>query len=367
MKNVLVLLSILLLVFFLHQRYINKIENMQNSSDYYNYNDIQKYLLDNIYSIEKERKPILWILIKYQYNSRNWQSFGSRSSTDLNQPYIHLTVKSIIKHCDKSFRICLIDEDSFHKLLPDWNVDMSKISYPISMYMTDLAMTKILYRYGGMRVPMSFLCTQDLIKMYNVGTSHNTVFMCEKVNRNITSTGIEFYPTMEFMGAKKNNKVIKELINFMETTISHDFTSENHSLGDFDRWCEMKSNDNSIKIIDGKFIGTKTVEDKPVLIDNLLSSSHIDIYHNTYGIYIPSCELMNRTNYNWFLRMSEKQIRESKMMISKYITHGIIENMKQERDWVGFWKVPSGAPLWGMKPLNAGPDDYVQRLEYPYN
>ena len=27
------------------------------------------------------------------------EGFHSRSSTDLNQPYIHLTIKSIINHC----------------------------------------------------------------------------------------------------------------------------------------------------------------------------------------------------------------------------------------------------------------------------
>ena len=53
---------------------------------------IRKYLL-NESPLYGYNRPKLWIHTKYEYNSRKWKSFGSRSSTDLNQPYIHLTIK----------------------------------------------------------------------------------------------------------------------------------------------------------------------------------------------------------------------------------------------------------------------------------
>jgi hypothetical protein len=370
--NLIFLFSILLVICFLYQRYKNKLD-LENNED--NYNAIQKYLLDDIDLVNKEKKPIIWVLIKYEYNSRNWESFGSRSSFELNQPYLYLTAKSIIKNCDKSFKICFIDDNSFAKLLPNWSIDISKLSNPIKMYIRDLGMTQLLHHYGGMRVPISFLCMRDLKEMYDIGTSDDKVFMCEKVDRNVTSTGRNFFPTIDFMGAQKNNKVIGELIDFMQRTISSDFTSENLFLGEFDRWCEYRIKNNRIRLIDGKLIGTKTMEDTTILVDHLLSNDYIDIYPNAYGIYIPANELMNRTNYNWFLRMSQKQVLESNIIISKYILvastpdvkPGIIEPMKQKEDWISFWRVPSGAPLWGMKPLNAAPGDNVQRLKYPYN
>jgi len=370
--NYIFLFTILLAVCFLYQRYQNKIDRL-NTWD--NYTSIQDYLLLDADLVNKETKPILWILIKYEYNSRNWGSFGSRSSVELNQPYLYLTIKSIIKNCDNSFKICLIDDNSFGKLLPNWNIDMNKISSPIKMYMRDLGMTRLIYRYGGIRVPMSFLCMRNLKEMYDIGTSNNQVFMCEKVDRNVTSNGNNFYPTIDFMGSKKNNPVIGDLIDFMQRTISDDYTSENLFLGNFDRWCEYRIKNNKIKLFDGKLIGTKTMEDTQILVDHLFSNDYIDIYPKTYGIYIPSYELMNRTNYNWFLRMSEKQVLESNIIISKYLLlstapdsiHGVIEPMKEKPGWINFWRVPSGAPLWGMKPLNVGPDDNVIKLKYPYN
>ena len=78
--------------------------------------DIQ-YLLDDD-TLGKSKKPILWIHVPYEYNSRNWLSFGSRSAFDLNQPYLYLTVKTIIKNCDESFKIVMIDDGSFEKLIP---------------------------------------------------------------------------------------------------------------------------------------------------------------------------------------------------------------------------------------------------------
>ena len=58
------------------------------------YDLIRKYLLNDspLYGFNK---PKLWIHSKYEVNSRHWKSFQSRTSTDLNQPYLHLTIKTI--------------------------------------------------------------------------------------------------------------------------------------------------------------------------------------------------------------------------------------------------------------------------------
>ena len=67
---------------------------------------IKKYLV-NSSSLAKSNKPILWIHNDYKLNDRNWQSFGSRNSNELNKPIIYSTVHSVIKKCDKSFNIYL--------------------------------------------------------------------------------------------------------------------------------------------------------------------------------------------------------------------------------------------------------------------
>ena len=92
---------------------------------------------------------------------------------------------------------------------------------------------------------------------------------------------------------------------------------------------------------------------------------------------------MSRHYYNWFVRMSPQQVLEGNMIISKYIllanipgsNMNIVEKMINKKGrtlkeffkekWIRFWQVPSGAPVWGMKPLNLG--YYVRGEKYPEN
>ena len=354
--NYIYLLVVLMIVWFLYNRYEDKRQREENTE---NYNDIQKYLLMDT-DLAKEKKPILWIPITYEYNARNWISFGSRSSFELNQPYMYLTVKSIISQCEESFRICLIDDDSFAKLIPGWSVNMTSISSPVLDYVRSLAIAKLLYIYGGMVVPPSFLCMRDLIDLYNMGTSGDKAFVCETVDRNITSTTHEFYADTSFMGSPKENPVMQELIDFIQRKISSDYTAQSEFLGDFNRWCNTRANKGQIKLIPGKLIGTKTMDDTTILVDDLLSNDYIDLYPQAYGIYIPAKEILNRRHYEWFARLSPKQVLESNVIISKYILlastpdskKGTIEPMvNRPKKWIGYWQVPSGFGLWGFKPI----------------
>ena len=84
--------------------------NFEDSHDEYEL--IKKYLLNDS-PLYGYNKPKIWIHTKYETNARKWKSFYSRTSNDLNEPYIHLTIKTIINHCSNDFNVCLIDDDTF--------------------------------------------------------------------------------------------------------------------------------------------------------------------------------------------------------------------------------------------------------------
>jgi hypothetical protein len=233
------------------------------------YEAIQQYLLDGD-TLGKSKKPILWLHVPYEYNSRNWLSFGSRSSFDLNQPYLHLTVRSIIKQCKDSFTICIIDDTAFKKLVPGWNVNMTSISDPILSNMRLLGMMKLLYIYGGLICPISFVCLRNLNELYNKGTRGDKMFICETVDRNITSTDLDFYPDLAFCGAPKECEVVNELCSMIQCTSSYDYTADVKFLGEFNKWAKHAVELGKINLIDGVEIGTKTPEDKQFIIDDLL-------------------------------------------------------------------------------------------------
>ena len=272
----------------------------------------------------------MWIYTPYEYNSRDWLSFGSRSSYNLNQPYLNLCVRSIIKHCDKSFTICIVDDNSFAKLIPGWNIDLSVIGDPIVSNVRQLAMAKLIYNYGGMSVPISFLCFKDLIDMYDRGISStndnkgiNKMFVCENVNTNISATNNQFYPDTAFIGAKKNTPKLKEFIDHMQRLISGDYTAQIEFLGNFDKWANKHVNNKSINMIPGTDVGVKTMENKPVLVDDLLGEDYIKLHDGMYGIWIPAASILKRRNYEWFARLNNEQIFQGKFILAKYFVLAI--------------------------------------------
>ena len=350
-QNYIFLFSGLIVLGFLYKRMEDKRIREENKD---NYDTINRFLLDED-SLAKSKKPILWIHVPYEYNSRNWLSFGSRSSFELNQPYLYLTVKSIIHRCDDDFTICLVDDTTFGRLIPSWSIDMLKITNPISENVRQLALMKLLSIYGGMICPISFLCIKSLIGMYNTGTKGGKMFVCETTNRNITSTTYDFYSSTKFCGAPKGNPTkgnptkgndtVKQLVDFMQRTIASDSTAENKFLGNFDRWANARQ---EIVKINGIEIGTKTIDEQPVIADDLMSNNYIKFYKQLYGILIPADELMSRHKFEWFTRSSAKQVMESNTILGNYFlvnmgeTSNILEpnHVAKPKNWVGFWPTP---------------------------
>ena len=369
--NLFILFSLLIVVGFFYKRYNDKLVTEENMDTY---EAIRKYLLDDE-TLGKSKKPILWVHVPYEYNSRNWLSFGSRSTFDLNQPYLYLTMRSIIRQCDKSFTICIIDDASFKKLMPEWNIDMTIISDPILSNMRMLGLSKLIYIYGGFLCPLSFVCMRDLLGLYMEGTQNNRMFVCEGVNRTSSFTKMDFFPDPSFFGAPKNCEMVRELSHFIETTITTDYTSESILLGEFAKWCQRRIEKRKINFINGKAIGVKDLDEKQVVIDDLMSNYYLNLCPRMYGILIPAREILMRQNFQWFARLSEKQVLKSNTIIGNYILLSVapgepgvieslepIENKKITKEFVGFWQTPLINGLFGLKPNNLG--NNMQKVEY---
>ena len=126
---------------------------------------IQKYLLNDspFYGMNK---PKIWVHTKYELNARKWKDFMSRTSHNLNMPYVHYTIQSIVDNNQEDFHICLIDDDSFSKLIPGWDADVKNMPEPMKSYFREIGLLSLIHIYGGMIVPDSFLCMKPLINFY---------------------------------------------------------------------------------------------------------------------------------------------------------------------------------------------------------
>ena len=314
-KGIIPGLLILLAAGVLYRKYQDNLSMMEKEE---NEKLIQKYLLnENMPS--KMKKPILWIHIPYKINARIWKSFGSRNTENLNEPYLYLTIKSIVTHCSNSFRICLIDDNSFSQLLPEYNVDFSKLPDPIDENIRSLSKLMLLKTYGGMFVPASFVCSKNLKNMFNDGIKDNKMFFSENISHNSTSSLVNTFPNSEFMGCEKKCEQLEKCIHYLQSLISKDATSESKFDGNFHRFIYGLHQQESINIIPAEQIGVKDANDNPILLDDMLNDTPIELSKNKYGILIPHDELLIRIKYKYFVYLSIPEILESETFIGKYI------------------------------------------------
>ena len=292
---------------------------------------IRKYLL-NESPLNGYNKPKLWIHTKYEHNSRKWKSFYSRNSTDLNEPYIHLTIKSIVNQCGNDFHICLICDESFSKLIPSWDVDVSTLAEPFKSKMRELGLAQLLYIYGGMVVPNTFVCNKNLIEMFNNGTNDGKKpFVCEKLNRTTNlqkeTRKMLFIPDTFFIGAVKKDPVIKELVDFLKIQNNQPhFSREHEFLGTTTQFLLKIIEQNKMNLLGGELVGIKTNGRKPILIEDLFEEDFLDLHPNCYGVYIPNNEILSRNKYQWFSSLSGEEILKSNIIISKLIKISMIDN-----------------------------------------
>ena len=290
----------------LYRRYMNKIEYSKEEN---NYRLINKYLL------EKSKKPIIWIHLDNEYNSMKWDSFYSRGNFQINVPYIHLAVQSIIKHCGDSFNVCLINDNSFSELIPNWTADLKKIGNPLKEKVRYLGLITLLHEYGGLLVPNSFLCTKNLLPLIDTCKTEEKPIIFENMNYYGNST---FAVDPFFMGANKSDELIDEYKNYIARVISNDYTAESIFLNDNSKWCQLKVNENKMIALSGESIGIRQVDRSPVTIELLTSNEDLHFNPNMFGIFIPQKQLINRKNQKWFCYLSREEILQSGLYIARY-------------------------------------------------
>ena len=300
------------------------------------YQMVKDYLLNDS-PLYGQNKPKLWIHSKYEVNARMWKSFLSRNTSDINQPYLYLTVQSIIRHCADDFYICLIDDDSFSKLLPTWDVDLHTIPEPMRSRYRDMGMVQLLQLYGGMVVPNSFLCTRPLLEMYQTGIEGKKPFVVEKTKQCVRNQSVNskpFIPDIHMMGAMRNDPLLEEMLLVMkDRERKGHFSNETEFLGEVDKWCVQQINDGKMRCIDGNAIGIKTKYGIPILVEDLMGENYLDVDNSLlFGIYIPGEQILRRPKYSWFSILPHEDIMSSNVILSKYFKASVVDDEIMEKE-----------------------------------
>ena len=314
-------LLVLLLVSFIYQK-IN--DSNQKSQEITDYDLVRSYLLDET-TLEKVKKPVLWVHIEYTINARKWKDFYSRNSYDLNQPYMYHTIKSIVDKCSADFHICLIDDKSIQKLIPSWEIDLCKVANPLKSHLRTLAFAKILHKYGGILVPASFICFKSFKAIYD-SVENNAIIVGEFISRNIINDKdnqsqidkSQVYLNSRLMGAKQDSKMMAEYIKHLEYINSKNYTSSYDLLDLANTWLADKPD---ITSIPSKVIGTKDNDGNVITIDRLMSEKRLTLSSSNIGVYIPADELVKRNLYNWFVYLDKQDVLNANTLITYFLHH----------------------------------------------
>lgn len=287
---------------------------------------IRKYLLNDTPLFGRD-KPKLWIHSKYEMNSRKWKGFHSRNSMDLNQPYLYLTIQSIVNHCGNDFHICLIDDHCFSDLIPDWPYEhLPTLADPVKSELRYLGFLKLIYHYGGAVVPDSFLCFKSLLPWYK-STQHKPC-IGQKINRTLTQTGETTIPSPYFLASYKNSTTMLEWIDRFESLfkrIPHQMVSAMSKLEIQPQLIQDFVESGDLKVLKGYYLGIQTVSGKPILIEDLLAENYLDLSPDAYGIYVPADEILARTHWQWFAYLSEGEILQSNSILAKHIMASAVD------------------------------------------
>lgn len=270
-------------------------------------------------------KPKIWIHTKHDINARKWKDFMSRNTYDLNMPYVHFTIQSIIQHNNDDFYIYLIDDETFSKLIPEWDADIFNMAEPMKSYFREIALMKIIHNYGGMIVPDSFLCTKSLLPFYNENLANKKPFVCENINRSCNlfeqQKKLLFVPHVFFMGCLKDDHTIGALIDNLRAKLTYQFdlTDERNFMGHTSQMCIRAIDADKMNLVLGQKIGVKTTKRKPILIEELFEERPLDLDDSHVGIYIPEDELLRRHKFNWFVYLSKEDVFKANSIIVKYM------------------------------------------------
>ena len=270
---------------------------------------IEKYIFNK--NKEFDDKPFIWIHIDYDINSREWLDFGSRNSRNLNRPYIKICLQQMIKMNGGDFNIVIIDDTSFKDLIPRWEMDLVNTPEPLRTHIRILSLMKLIYHYGGILCPASFFSTKKLISIFNA----NDAFIFESLQN--YRDNINFHPNINFLGGKKMNSTIKNIMVYLEGLHRADY----YSIFGFDKlvseYIKTLSDKKEINVINGSKIGIKTSDNKGIHVNHLVEDSDIQLAPNALGLYIPQEELEERTRYNWITYVSIDELLESKTFMGR--------------------------------------------------
>lgn len=297
-------ITLYLLLFIVLFVFLNYHYYKQKKRDFVEKRRKEELSLDDFFyhpeQLSKSKRRKIWVYIPLEKNARQWESFGSRTSTHLNLSVVNLCIKSIIDWCSQTYDIILFTDQDISEILKS-KLDLSTFSGDVLEKQRQLYILEILYEYGGILLPPTLYMRNNFKKQDVL----DRWYVCDQLNTSNESTS-KTLPSIVITGAPAKDPELREYIDYLAKDPKEEYTCN-----------YFKSK--SIFTLDGSLFGMKNILGDPVTLDDLMSDKKLKLPDYNIGLYMPCRELLDRTLYQWFCKMSEKQVLETHCAFSYYM------------------------------------------------
>jgi len=265
--------------------------------------------------------PCIWVFLDTSIlNSRQHYDFGARSSRALNLPFLNLCYESIARQNASQYRIRAISGlAELAELLGGWKELPEKLQNPlVTLEPADFAWIRasILAKHGGMWVAPTTICLKPFGKM-----PEKPVFFGTDSDETFVGTAGTPVPNFQVAWSPKPEDplwVAWEAISKKRLNKSGGGDTARSA----DKWefLALAARFPDIEVRPLAEVGRKGSAGRRIQIEDLLAAGQegdlpFEIGANAVYVPIPWPELRNRSNFGWFLKMSELQISQSDLVI----------------------------------------------------
>ena len=262
---------------------------------------------------DHDDRPLLWIYVPFEFNSRMWWSFYSRSSKCLNKPYQLLCMKSVIDHCKEDFDIRIICDSDLPALLESVP-DLSTIPEPMLSGVRDCLLCRVLAKFGGILVPPDFVAGSSLKWAWDA-TPDDRLVCVEGRNASVTSQENPFSLSPKFMACRRHCKAMQQVADAFGELVSTNMTASPI----FEGSASSIIASTQPVVIPAEAVGLSTYSGETVTLEDLSGSTEIDFGGPVIGVWLCGRVIASHTAYGWMERMSPAQVLTSNTEMGKIL------------------------------------------------
>jgi hypothetical protein len=266
--------------------------------------------------------PVIWLYYdSSDVNSRWWPDFGSRSSRAINVPFLNLCYTSITQANQGEYRIEVISGlvDAAMRLggwkaMPQFLQNSLASVGPAEM---NWLRAEFLSRFGGLWLSPSVICLKPLPKLEK---GQLTFFGADR-DETYAGKGGAAVPSFIAMGIAEPND--PRMVGWAAAARERVNTGAGGKQirGDA-KWDYVRFAAETNVVVHAKEELSRKKNGKRIELEDLLAAGGdgelpFDIPSDTVYVPIPWDEIQRRSNFGWFLRMSEDQILDSDLAISE--------------------------------------------------